>query len=564
MDKATDSRRRFLEATAAGAVGLSTGSLVRANQAEPASNEHGEAAPGQLTVLSRQTIPTHSTGDLNLRFTPAVDLRLGAKLWLFYDIRQGANVGQVEEASSADFLSITVGGEEISNASIHTPPVPRTFDLFPTAPEFLHMIELTLDRRVAAGSSVDFSIQRWTGPQQPIAPFCFWLVVDGRAQWDFIPIDFRRYRKFVHRGGEQRVPTEQLLGQVVSTTISVTGEYPRVPAVSHRQTPGVFWGEMHGMVFNQRPLDDYYNYAKNVTRLDFCAPFWFSYGTCVDDVWEQVKQAARRHHEPGRFLPLVGFECGTPPDDSHRCVIFREPDKVPPIFCDSRPPAQEAFFQQRFHPDTIICRTLDEFYTTVERYGGLVTGHFHTRSYGREVLAEIFQKNLTRPAEEEQRIYELMRQGKRFALAGTSDTHDSMPGNPGQEPHLPMPAGFTGVHATELTRDALWEAILARRIYATSGARIVMQFHSDGQPMGAELPLSAERRFRLEMEGTTELQSVELLRDGRSVQRWSPRASRFEIETVDLTADPEVTSFYLARVTQSDGNKGWTSPIWFG
>ena len=83
-----------------------------------------------------------------------------------------------------------------------------------------------------------------------------------------------------------------------------------------------------------------------------------------------------------------------------------------------------------------------------------MTGHFHTLTYDREVLAEIFQKNLTRPKEEEERIYELMRHGKRFALAGTSDTHDSMPGNPYPEPHLSMPAGFTGVYAKELTASA--------------------------------------------------------------------------------------------------------------
>ena len=140
-----------------------------------------------------------------------------------------------------------------------------------------------------------------------------------------------------------------------------------------------------------------------------------------------------------------------------------------------------------------MCKTLPEFYETVERFGGVVTGHFHTRQYDQEVLAEIYQKNLRQPAREEERIFELMRQGKRFALAGTSDTHDSMPGNPSPEPHLPMAAGFTGVYADALTADALLDAAVARRTFATSGTRMFMNFESNGQPLGAELPIGPLR-----------------------------------------------------------------------
>ena len=62
------------------------------------------------------------------------------------------------------------------------------------------------------------------------------------------------------------------------------------------------------MVFNQRPLDDYYNYAKQVTELDFCAPMWFSYNTCIGNVWDEVKAAARRHTERGKFAAITAFE----------------------------------------------------------------------------------------------------------------------------------------------------------------------------------------------------------------------------------------------------------------
>ena len=565
---ASDSRRKFLESTAAGAIGISTGMLAASAKADPIDDGDQQPAVGMLSVASDRRIRKGSTGDLRLQFKTKVDLAASAKLWLFFDIRQGAGNGQTGNSQAANFLSVLVDGE--MRAASTTKPSGlrnwriRTFDLLPAAPEFLCLIELTLDRDVDAGQTLEYVIQRWTSPQQPIDPFQFWLVVDHRAEWDFVRTRYKSYRHFVTRRGAERVATEKLGEQTVATSLTVTGEHTGVSKLGRRKTPGVFWGEFHGMVFNQRPLDDYYNYAKQVTELDFCAPMWFSYNTCIGNVWDEVKAAARRHTERGKFAAITAFECGTPPDGSHRCIVFRDPDNVPPIFCDERPPAQERFFQKRLHPDTIICKTVEELYETVAKYGGLITGHFHTRRYHNEVLCEMFQKNLTKPADEEQRLYELLREGKRFALAGTSDTHDSMPGNPRPEPHLPMAAGFTGVHAKELTTDALFDAVIARRIYATSGARIYMVLHSNGRPMGAELPKDAKREFEIEIDGTATLRTVELLRDGRSIEKWFPGEKAFSVTAEDTDVDQSQPAFYLVRVTQEDKHQGWTSPIWFG
>ena len=316
------------------------------------------------------------------------------------------------------------------------------------------------------------------------------------------------------------------------------------------------------MAFNQRPLDDFYNYAKNVTQLDFCAAMLFSYNTCVGNVWQEVKDAARRHTVSGEFVAFAGFECGTPPDDSHRCACFPHADNVPPIFCDSRPPAQDLCLRARFHPDTVLCETLAEFYSAVERYGGFVCGHFHTTAYDRELLAEMWQKQAFR-SDEEERIYDYMRQGKRFGLVGGSDTHDSMPGNPDPEPGCPRPAGFTGVWAGDLTASGLTEAFRARRSYATSGARILLKFESNGHPMGSELASDAPRVFQIHVDGTVALESVDLLRDGYRRKEWRPGGREFEIEFDDTTAQAIPAQFYLARVKQKDGHTAWSSPIWF-
>jgi len=406
-------------------------------------------------------------------------------------------------------------------------------------------------------------VRDWRAPDRPIAPFRFWLLADPDAHWEFAPAGFRGYRAFVERSSGERVHHDALVRRLLHTEVSILGAYPAIPAANRRRTPGVFWGEIHGMAFNQRPLDDFYDYAETVTELDFCAAMLFSYNTCVGNVWEEVKAAARRHTRPGEFVAFAGFECGTPPDDSHRCVYFPRSENVPPIFCDSRPPAQEPILQSRFHPDTVFCNTLDEFYETVREYGGFVTGHHHTTTYDREVLAEMWQKQ--RPlVDEEERILRLLRGGKRLGLVGGSDTHDSMPGNPFPEPSCPRRAGLMGVRAAELTIEALTEALLARRVFATSGARVAVRFDSNGRPMGSELAVGMPRTFDVSVDGTAPLDCVELLRDGRPIQNCSPDARRLEAQFEDADAGCAAEHFYLVRVRQADGHTAWTSPIWFG
>ena len=91
-----------------------------------------------------------------------------------------------------------------------------------------------------------------------------------------------------------------------------------------------------------------------------------------------------------------------------------------------------------------------------------------------------------------------------------------------------------------------------------------MNFSSNRRGMGAQLPIAAKRQFQIELDGTTELRLVELLRDGRSIMQWRPGKSRFSIEAHDANAELDRSAFYLVRVTQADNHKGWTSPIWFG
>ncbi|MCF7853803.1 MAG: DUF3604 domain-containing protein [Candidatus Pacebacteria bacterium] len=493
-------------------------------------------------------------GDITLRLRASLSLPDGARLWLLYDIRQDVSPPQITNRQGDGYIEAHNGRN--SRLTVNALRA-RTLDLYPVVPEFLHVAEF----RVAGGPVDDLTIalHNWQGPLRPIDPFRFWLLIDPNGEWEFRPTGYKSYRMFTRPNGE-RVPFPTLNDHLMAADLAVKGSYPSVPAANVRGTLGVFWGELHGMAFNQRSLDDFYNYAKHVTQLDFAAAMLFSYNTCVGDVWQSVKDAAARHTEPGHFVAFSGFECGTPPEDSHRCAYFPDAGPVPPIFCDSRPPAKDPYLRARFHPDTVVCPTRESFYATVQKYRGFVGGHFHTTTYDRELLAEMWQKQ-RRSAGEEERLFSLLKQGLRFGLVGGSDTHDSMPGNPDPEPGCPQPAGFTGVWADDLTTESLTEAFHARRVFATSGARIALWFACGDHPMGSILPASVPRRFELRIDAPGEIATVEILRNGHPVRTWSRHTPFRELEHDD--PDRSSPDFYLARVTQRDGHRAWSSPVWF-
>ncbi len=82
-----------------------------------------------------------------------------------------------------------------------------------------------------------------------------------------------------------------------------------------------------------------------------------------------------------------------------------------------------------------------------------------------------------------------------------------------------MRGGLTGFLAGGLTREALWEALRARRCYGTSGARIVLDVDVCGHAMGAEVTTAESPVVRCRVAGTAPLETVEIRRGLETVHR---------------------------------------------
>jgi len=166
--------------------------------------------------------------------------------------------------------------------------------------------------------------------------------------------------------------------------------------------------------------------------------------------------------------------------------------------------------------------------------------------------------------------------GHRFGFIGGTDTHV---GQPGHGPHhLNEGIGWGAVYAEALTRRAIFDAIVARRCYATDGARILLDYEleADGRVlrMGEEGRLPEGRRtLRLSVAGCERVAKVEVLRNCKVVHCIEPGERHGEYEWTDsedigshlIRETPfgdAPFALYYVRVTQEDDRKAWGSPIW--
>ena len=129
--------------------------------------------------------------------------------------------------------------------------------------------------------------------------------------------------------------------------------------------------------------------------------------------------------------------------------------------------------------------------------------------------------------------------------------------------------GKAAVYATDFTREAILEALRARRCYGTTAARMRLDVRVDGHFMGEDVvgeegaaprgPVAIE--IRADTPG--EIDRVDILRRSEVLTTLRPASRTLSTTYVDASPLPG-RSWYYVRVIQTDGEIGWTSPVWLG
>ncbi|MCL2598456.1 MAG: DUF3604 domain-containing protein [Firmicutes bacterium] len=116
-------------------------------------------------------------------------------------------------------------------------------------------------------------------------------------------------------------------------------------------------------------------------------------------------------------------------------------------------------------------------------------------------------------------------------------------------------SGSTCVLADALTREAIYDALSNRRCYATTGARIIVEYEINGVVMGGIVRPAKVMQARIFVQGTDEIIEALLMTDQGPI----PLSARGTKVDIKMNLDPFMYAY--VRILQRDGQAAWSSPI---
>jgi hypothetical protein len=127
--------------------------------------------------------------------------------------------------------------------------------------------------------------------------------------------------------------------------------------------------------------------------------------------------------------------------------------------------------------------------------------------------------------------------------------------------HISTHTSYTLVYSPSVAREEIVDSMRKRHSYGATD-NIILDFRAgDNHMMGDIFEASTSPKFQVKVVGTAPIAKVEIIKDGKFVFDTQPNGVTANFSYVD--ANPgKAESWYYVRVTQSDRNLAWSSPIW--
>ncbi len=349
--------------------------------------------------------------------------------------------------------------------------------------------------------------------------------------------------------------------------------FPRFQTTYNNESLQVYFGDLHqhsefsGCGRRNGAIDQNQRYSRWVRGLDFMSTI--DHGEHLNDhTWRWTQLAAEKNHLPGKFVTFTGFEWTSEFDGGgnlyrgHYNAIFRTVGSGDDFFSASDP----------------ATNTPLELWTALRKSAGgpqnvLTFAHHTSRrmawltwNYYDPEMAPLIEIAQARGSYEYEGCYlgpELdndctrvsghyiqdgLDRGMRFGFVASGD-------HGGRQ--------LVAVYAPELTRSQIFQALKAKRVYATSGERILLDVRLNGHFMGEEFEFDGiSRKLHILCTGTAPVVEVDIFRNGRSIKQWAMNRDSVELDWEDIEPLWQRESYYYVRIIQADGAQAWSSPIW--
>lgn len=357
----------------------------------------------------------------------------------------------------------------------------------------------------------------------------------------------------------------------------------------------ILWADLQnhsGLSDGSATPDDLLLYAREVAALDAAAvtdhDHWgMRFMDGEPSIWRRTLDAADARNEPGRFVALAGYEW-TNWVEGHRHVVFFEPA------VEAAAGLLLSAIDERYDEPHELWAGLEDVRALTFAHhsaGAPIATDWSSRPpAGLEPVTEVVSVHgsseaadspgvVVRNALAGNFVRDALDRGYRLGFVGSSDGHDGHPGLG----HLASPSGgLAAILSDEVTREGIYEALLARRTYATNGPRIVVRASYAGWPIGAGIPAAAaaagevgpiagvpDRTLVVRAVAPAEIVRIEVVsrQSAADVGAIAGEALCQEGErecslTVSLPTFQPGGYLYM-RVVQTDGGAAWTSPFFF-
>jgi hypothetical protein len=292
-------------------------------------------------------------------------------------------------------------------------------------------------------------------------------------------------------------------------------------------------------------------------------------GNLTEPKWIIAKAMAEEYYRPGSFVTFPAFEWQHYAF-GHKNVYFINPDQpflspydkrydtVPKLFralrkSDALVAAHHVGYKLDVHVPGTDWKYTDE---TLQPVAEICSCHGSSERPGSE-------RPLNAPGTGTF-MQDAWAAGRHVGVIGGADSHSSLPVSSPREPR-PYPGGLACVYTRDLTRQGIFEALRNRRCYATTGARMILEFDVNQHMLGSIVQGGPKhRKIHVSVAGTSALTAVSVFKNNRPVHELAPGVADVEFEFVDRQGPERREDWYYVKAHQDNGELAWSSPVWVG
>jgi hypothetical protein len=357
----------------------------------------------------------------------------------------------------------------------------------------------------------------------------------------------------------------------------------------------IYWGLLHGeseKVDSAENVEACLRHFRDERNNQFYATSLFeSADETPNELWKTIMLQVAEFNEAYRFTTFLGFQWfNEAPEEGLRQMVYSKDNK--PILRKKEMKSNSLGKIYKSHTpkemisipsftmgkgfETTFIDYHPEFERVVEIYNAWGSSECLAKEGNPRPIAVNGKKGITES--EKGSIRKALNNNLRFGFVAGGLDDRGIYSNCFESDQIQYSPGLTAIIALEQTREALFQGLINRSCYATTGERIVLGFFIAGAGMGSELNTKAKpglgfnRHLSGFVAGTSTVKEISFIRNGKPFHTIHPKQPHYEFAIDDTEQLSKIVLpgggekppfvYYYVRVLQEDGHIAWSSPIW--